>query len=406
MQGRVVFSPRHHIPFAFARPARCRPLAYRIVSLAALLGVRTSLAQDVTARPGAFLAAQGADTVRTNAPPLFVARPDAAARQGSVSVGTAGRLTVTHQTDLSRRVRSTLDGSLGFESPGDRPRDGESGIRNGSFRWALSGGDGYHGEVGVIGDPASKTVRGSLEAPLPGASTLTAFGTTRWTNTTWGRERVQYGNVGLRTRLGSALFVQPDLHMLDIRTRANTRLLGARVRIEYRGAEFTANQERGFGRQMSARKTWGMQSSRLTLGAQVKQAPTQADGRLLELGVAHAELGGNLFGGHGSAPSCCDRGRSRSASASAPDWFRASSASGIGRCHSCSPRMRRLRSVSASCSGSSCAACRAPPGPGSGRIRCRRPPATSRTCAGPASPRRSTSAQRLRGRSMASAAPS
>jgi len=297
MPGRVVSSRRlpHSIPVL--RRARHACLAGAIVALATALGMRTSLAQPVAALPGGFLAGQHADSVQATAPPLFVARPDAAARQGSVSVGTAGKLIVTHQADLSRRVRSTLDGSMGFEAPGGLLRDGESGIRNGSIRWAVSGGGGTHGEVSVLGDPASRIVRGNLEAPLSGGSTLTAFGTSRWTNTAWGRERVHYGSVGLRTRIGSALFVQPDFHVVDIRSQCGVRLFGTHWGIGYRGLDISASQERKFGSQVSARKTWGVANNHLTLGAQVKQVPERADGRLLELGVGHAGLGGSLYWG-------------------------------------------------------------------------------------------------------------
>src|SRR5262245_793389 len=297
MQGRVVSFLRLPRSIPAVRRACHLQLAGTIVVLATTLGMRTSLAQEGASLPGALLASQRPDSVQANSPPLFVARADAAGRQGWVSGGTGGRLMVTQPADLARRVRSTLDGSVGFEAPGGLIRETESSIRNGSIRWAVSSGGGYHGEVSVLGDPASRIVRGNLEAPLSGGSTLTAFGTTRWANTAWGRERVHYGNVGLRTRIGSALFVQPDFHVLDVRSQSGVRLFGTHWAIGYRGLGISASHEQRFGSQVSARKIWGVARAQVTLRAQVKRVPEGADGRLLELGIGQAGLGGNLYWG-------------------------------------------------------------------------------------------------------------
>ena len=259
--------------------------------------MHASRAQAPLTARGASPPTQRADSVQSSGPPLFLARPDVASRNGSFSVGTGGKVVVTHQADLSPHLHSSLDGALAFESLGDLPRAGGRDIRAGSMRWALVGKGGTRGEVGLVGDPASKMVRGSLEAPIPGGSVFNAYGTSRWTDTDWGRERVHYANVGLRTRVGPALSVQPEVHVIDAHAGSDVRWFGSNLRIECRGVEFLANHEGHFGNRLSTRKTWGVENTHWTLGGQLKQVPTLADARLLELGAAHGGIGGNLYWG-------------------------------------------------------------------------------------------------------------
>ena len=274
------------------RPKPRSSLARRLVSTALALVARTAIAQEVTTAPNG----RPGSTPPSN-PPVLV-RPDVVVHQGTLSAGTTGKLVVSHEARLAHGVHSSLQGFMALATPSDAQRDADLGIRRGSMLWSLRG-PGTHGEIGLAGDPISKTLHCTLAAPLPAAISLQAFGQSRWTRTPQGGEHVEHASVSVRRPIAAGIVVQPGFYVFDVRAHDESRWFGKNLRVELRGAEFFLNDEGDRGRRASARKVWRRGARRLTLGGEVAQHDTQPDRGLLELGVAAGGFGVDFYPGRG-----------------------------------------------------------------------------------------------------------
>lgn len=252
--------------------------------------VRTGFAQEVTTAPS------GRPQSTPHPNPPVTARPDFVVHQGTLSAGTTGKLVVSHEARLAHGVHSRLQGFMALATPGDAHRNADLGIRHGTMLWTL-GGAGTRGEIGLAGDPTSKTLHCTLAAPLPAAISLQAFGQSRWTRTPQGGEVVEHASVSVRRPVAAGIVVQPGFYVFDVRANQDSRWFGKNLRVELRGAEFFLNDEGDRGRRASARKVWQRGARRLTLGGEVAQHRTQPDRGLLELGVAAGGLGVDFYPG-------------------------------------------------------------------------------------------------------------
>ena len=267
--------------------------ARRLVSagFALALLARTAVAQEVTTAPNS----RPVSSPRPSSP--VTVRPDVVVHQGTLSAGTTGKLLVSHEARLARGVHSSLQGFMALANPSDAYRDSDLWFRRGSMLWMLHTA-GTHGEVGLAGDPNSKTLHCTLSAPLPAAISLQAFGQSRWTRTPQGGELVEHASVSLRRPLAAGIVVQPGFYVFDGSAQNDARWFGKNLRIELRGAELFLNDEGDRGRRASARKVWRHGTRRLTLGGEIAQHDTQPDRALLELGVAAGGLGMDFYPGH------------------------------------------------------------------------------------------------------------
>ncbi len=294
MRRGMVHAQRGH-PRFLSTPALPSALACILVSSASSVATRSACAQDMASNPRASpVTPRGAPPEE---PPILTAHPDVAVREGGISLGTAGKLIVAQRVGISRHLHSTLDGAVALESPGEMHRHAEPRLRKGFVRWELRSQRGYRGEIGLQGDPASRTLHGGLEAPLPLAVHFNAFGQTHWTRGDRGGARIDYGNVGLYRRLSERLVVQPGLYVVDVHAQNDVRWIGANLRVECRGVEFFMNNEGARGRRFSTRKTWQLGKTCFTLGGQLQQRPMQANQRLFECGVIHERVGFRAYPG-------------------------------------------------------------------------------------------------------------
>ncbi len=270
-----------------------RSSARQLVStgFALALLARTAVAQEVTTAPNG----RPVSSPRPSSP--VTVRPDVVVHQGTLSAGTMGKLLVSHKARLARGIHSSMQGFMALATPSDAYRDADLGIRRGSMLWTLHTA-GTHGEVGLAGDPNSKTLHCTLSAPLPAATSLLAFGQSRWTRTPQGGEQVEHASVSLRRPLAAGIVVQPGFYVFDVSAQNDARWFGKNLRIELRGAELFLNDEGDRGRRASARKVWRRGTRRLTLGGEIAQHDTQPDRALFELGVAASGLGMDFYPGN------------------------------------------------------------------------------------------------------------
>ena len=247
-------------------------------------------AQEIVTQPRAFPTAP-------QDPPLVTSRPDVAVRQGQLSAGMAGKLVVARENDLSQTLHSSLSGTLSLDSPGEWNRRGDVGVRKGFLLWTLRDRSGFHGAIGVVGDPTSTTVHGNLAVPLPASIGLDAHGQSRWSRAPDAGVRVDHVNLGLRRQLTRSLTVHPRVYIYDVRARDEIRWIGTTMRIEYLGAELVFNSEGTRGSRVTTRKTWQRGTWRWTLGGHVERHPIRADRSLWECAVTGRRFGIGFYPG-------------------------------------------------------------------------------------------------------------
>ncbi len=265
-------------------------LARSWIAIALGLAAPLAAAQDVVTRPRT-------PSPTPQDPPLVTPRPDFVVREGHISAGMTGKLVLTREMDFSKNLHSSLSGAMALDSPGEWNRAGDVGVRKGFLLWTLRDRSGCQGVIGVIGDPSSSTIHGTLEAPLPAAIRLEAHGQSRWSRTQEGDVRVDHASLGLRRQLARALVVQPRVSLYDVRARDAAGWMGSHLRIEYRGAELALNHEGVRGSSATTRKTWHRGDLQWTLGGQIERHPGRADRSLLECAVTRERLGIRLYPG-------------------------------------------------------------------------------------------------------------
>jgi len=243
------------------------------------LSAEFAAAQDVVTQP------RVAATPPEN-PSLITPRPDIVVRQGQVSAGMTGKLVLARETDFSRNLHSTWSGALSFDSPGEWNRSGDVGVHKGFLLWTLRDRRGFQAGIGLVGDPASTTVHGNLEVPLPASIALDAHAQSRCARGPEGGVRIDHATVGLRRHVTRSLIVHPRMYVYEVHAHDDIRWIGTTMQVEYLGAELALNSEGARGSRVTTRKSWQRGTLRWTLGGHLERHPIRADRSLWECAVS------------------------------------------------------------------------------------------------------------------------